>query len=195
MTESITLIKEKIWIITDTHFGHKKMIEYCGRPENHSELILERLGVIPFGAILIHLGDICIGRDAYWHEMFQKATEEKHLRKILLKRNHDGKTKKWYVDHGWDEVHDQMILEFPEGNILLSHTPEVNTSVILSRRENNEIEPVHLYANIHGHFHNKNHRLDESTKTFYDPSFHWKLSVEETNYYPVKLVDFISWNK
>ena len=45
----------KIYAISDTHFGHNKLIEY-GRLKGFSELILKNLSKTE-GDILIHCGD------------------------------------------------------------------------------------------------------------------------------------------
>ena len=64
----------RIWLTTDTHFGHSKMVEYCGRPENFSDRILENFKVIKEHDILLHLGDFCIGNELMWHLQFKAAT-------------------------------------------------------------------------------------------------------------------------
>jgi len=30
------------WIISDTHFGHRNIVEYQDRPENHDEIMIRR---------------------------------------------------------------------------------------------------------------------------------------------------------
>ncbi len=78
----------RIWLTTDTHLGHDKIIESCGRPENHEEIILKELSLIPKDCLLIHLGDVCIGNDRHWHQEIFNAT--KHCRRrILVRGNHD----------------------------------------------------------------------------------------------------------
>lgn len=52
----------KIWITTDTHFGHDMLIQY-GRPTDFSERIFKGLEQVSPGDMLIHLGDFCIGKD------------------------------------------------------------------------------------------------------------------------------------
>jgi calcineurin-like phosphoesterase family protein len=59
-----------IYFVSDLHFYHGKMGEYCGRPDNFEELIFEGLKSIPKEDHLICLGDVCIGRDREAHERF-----------------------------------------------------------------------------------------------------------------------------
>lgn len=137
-----------IWITTDTHFGHKKLIEY-GRPNDYEVKILKGLKVLKPGDWLIHLGDVCIGHDGDWH---QRIIEPLPCRKTLIRGNHDRKTAEWYISHGWDAVCDSLQIVFQGKNIVFSHCPET---------------PAYWYnktrfdgydMNIHGHTHGNNHR-------------------------------------
>lgn len=173
----------RTWIITDTHFGHDKMVEYCGRPKNHSDLILKNLAMIQTGDILIHLGDFCIGNDELWHKLFFE--ELSGVRKILVKGNHDRKSNNWYLTHGWDFVCDKFSDHFFGNYITFSHIPI------------NGIQNI----NIHGHFHNTLHRLldkkfypgeeERNKEDFplenYNPKLHRLITIENTNYKPILL--------
>ena len=95
-------IVRKYWIITDTHFGHDSMMKLCGRPEGFSEKILINLNrTVHCPDVLIHLGDICIGKEEYWHSELMKWA---CCKKWLIRGNHDKKSDMWYLNHGWDFV-------------------------------------------------------------------------------------------
>lgn len=176
----------KIWLITDTHFGHDKMIPYCGRPEGFEEVILQNLSVLNDHDVLVHLGDICIGKDAYWHEELMHRVNG---RKWLLRGNHDGKSDSWYLSHGWDFVGEQFLIERYGRKILFSHVPQKDTG--------------YFDVNIHGHFHNSLHRLlegkyvidGEKERNKEDLAVltekHKLLAIEYTEYKPVLLDTFI----
>jgi len=159
----------KYWIITDTHFGHDKMIEYCGRPLEFENLILQNLSkCVNETDLLIHLGDICYWRDEYWHSEIQKIK----CAKWLVKGNHDSKSISWYLAHGWNFVGNSFTLDIFGGEILFSHTPVKDTG---------------YFMNIHGHFHN-------NEKQNYEPELkelltdkHILLSMENNNYLPYNL--------
>ena len=51
-------MKPKIYIISDTHFGHDKMFEGGLRPENFNEKLWRGFDSLSEDAILIHCGDI-----------------------------------------------------------------------------------------------------------------------------------------
>lgn len=163
------------WLITDTHFGHNKMPLYCGRPIGYEEIILKSLGQIPEGDILIHLGDICFGKDDMWHEKFFASTS---ARKWLIRGNHDHKSNAWYLSHGWDMVCDKLQFEYMGKNLLFTHEPQPFPF---------ESDPQPYDFNIHGHLHNMKHHENEITR-------HNKLllmAVEYTNYQPITLENFI----
>ena len=97
------------WITTDTHFGHDKMLEYESRPEGFENKILKNhKRIISDNSILIHLGDIVIGDDKLWHNIFFNTV--KPYKKWLIKGNHDKKSNTWYLNHGWDFVGDRIVL-------------------------------------------------------------------------------------
>lgn len=171
----------KIWLITDTHFGHEKMHEYCNRPIGFEDKIFSELEKIPESDLLIHLGDICIGKDEYWHTVLAELP----FKKWLIRGNHDGKSLSWYLSHGWDYVGDEIKLKLFGKKILLSHTPLPL--------------PDGFDINIHGHFHNTLHRLlekqwvtpDEEKRNEKDlenlTPKHKLLAIEYTDYKSVTL--------
>lgn len=164
----------KIWLITDTHFGHDKMIQYCNRPEDFSSIILNNLlKMVQPDDLLIHLGDICIGQDVLWHERLNVIP----CKKILVRGNHDHKSDSWYMSNGWDFVCTSFINRFEGKNILFSHAP-----LPIS---NNDF-------NIHGHLHNGTHHEDIFGLL---TDKHILLSIENTNYKPVLLETLIKYEK
>lgn len=156
-----------IWIISDTHFGHRKLEELAGRPANFEEKIFQKLKKIKKGDTVIHLGDFCIGSDVEWHEKWNTALKD--VKRILVKGNHDRKSNHWYYDHGWDFVCDQMSDHFFKRYVTLSHKPILGIQNI----------------NIHGHLHTNDHRVDEETKKHYNPNLHKLIALESNGYTPV----------
>lgn len=165
----------KVWLTTDTHFGHKRMVEF-GRPEDHSERQLKYLvSEVKPGDMLIHLGDFCIGNDQFWMEDFVNATPD--VKRILVRGNHDHRSNSWYIDHGFHFVCHLFADTYFGKRILFTHIPWIKTNG--------------FDFNIHGHLHTQDHRLSE-TADYYDPKYNLKLAVEETDYKPVTLESFIT---
>jgi len=172
----------KIWLITDTHFGHDKMEIYCDRPKDFSKRIVKGLEVVEPNDILIHLGDFCIGNDEVWHRQFHQEIAGKHW---LVKGNHDNKSNSWYLRNGWDWVGAKFQDKFFGKNILFSHTPQMEDKQI----ESGLWISGSFDLNIHGHYHNNNHRSkDEQVEI---TKKHKLLAMEFTNYQPVLLENFI----
>ena len=176
----------KIWCISDTHFGHDKMPQYCGRPIGFEKLIFDNLlRVVKKSDMLIHLGDFCIGDDEMWHKRFLTEID---CKKILVRGNHDHKSNSWYLKMGWDFVCFAFSNTYFGKKILFSHCPQPINDVDF---------------NIHGHFHNSLPRLlkkewvtpDEEYRNKHDLSIltpkHKLLALEYTNYQPVLLETFI----
>jgi calcineurin-like phosphoesterase family protein len=79
------------YVISDHHFGHANIIEYCDRPFSSvgemDDVLLDRhYETIDDGAVLIHLGDVAMdmqdGRETI--EYFQRLGGD-----LLLRGNHD----------------------------------------------------------------------------------------------------------
>ncbi len=167
----------KIWIFSDSHLGHAKMIEYCGRPENHSDIILENLhDLVRPGDMLIHLGDVCIGNDGKWHSLLDTLLPD--TIRFLIKGNHDSKSVNWYLEHGWNIVEPSLLFQYAGKKILFTHRPTPKTS--------------EFDINIHGHMHNNLHRMDDETKKWYDPTYNKLLEIETNGYNPVLLEEFVN---
>lgn len=157
------------WVITDTHFGHDKMHEHCGRPigfENKILFNIER--IVRQGDVLIHLGDVCIGKDKYWNLSLHAVCKGHQW---LIRGNHDKKSIAWYLSNGWDCVVDRITMDVFGEKILLSHNP---------------VDSQDCTINIHGHHHNNRHHPEDVTNSKH------RLIVLEHHYAPIKLEKIIT---
>ena len=61
-----------IYLISDTHFNHEAIIDYCGRPKDYEEKM--RWSMLDIGRknVLLHLGDVALGKEALMHELYIK---------------------------------------------------------------------------------------------------------------------------
>lgn len=165
--------KMKIYVTSDTHFNHSKLVEW-GRPEDFEEKLIDNHSKIEAESYLIHLGDFCIGQDEAMHEMWNDVVGHVEHR-ILVRGNHDKKSTSWYLEHGWHAVVDKMELKLFGRIVLFSHIP---------------VDPKLYFAgfNVHGHTHGNSHR-DIDVKDFYDLEFHREVAMENTNYRPILLTE------
>ena len=162
-----------IYLTTDTHFNHKKMIDDDIRPWDYEIKIRKGLMSLPEDCVLIHLGDVSLGDEEEVSELYIKPLK---CKKWLIKGNHDGKSNKWYLEHGWDFVGKQLIDKYFGKKVLFSHKP-------IEFKEQYDI-------NIHGHFHDSDHRSQEPELLAIANRRQRLLALEYTNYQPVKLEKF-----
>lgn len=157
----------KIYVISDTHFGHENIIKFCNRPfsnryemnhhirENWNKLVKDE-------DIVYHLGDVYFGQD------WQGETPRNFLRSLkgrkrLVLGNHDNG-----LDHTLRDVFQKIMVwrMFPEFGLLLTHVPVHPSSL-------SEKCPI----NVHGHIHNRQ-----------SPSKEYRnVSVEMINYTPINI--------
>jgi len=170
-------IEKKIWLITDTHFGHKNIIKYCGRPNNFEKLISKNLfKSVKWNDILIHLGDVALGDRQFAHNKYIKPLQ---CKKWLLLGNHDTESISWYLENGWDFVAESFTAVYFGKRILFSHKPMPNGDYDI---------------NVHGHFHNNSQEYWEPDLKSYLGKKHLLLSIESQDYNPITLKDFLSQN-
>ena len=164
--------KINYYVIADTHFNHWEMQKLCNRPEDFEDKIHSQLMKLSANDVLIHLGDICIGKDSEMHEKYIKPL---WCRKILVRGNHDEKTNTWYLRNGWDFVCESIVDNMFGKKILFSHKP-------ISYDNNYDI-------NIHGHLHNTPHRDGEYLLT---KNYKQRLyACEDFHYKPMLVKHFV----
>lgn len=163
--------KIKYWIVSDTHYGHENVKKYCDRPDGFEEITFENLKKIPEGDVLIHLGDIAFGNVREAHEMYVKPLK---CRQVLVRGNHDKKSKEWYLSNGWSAV-------FTDGELRI--TLDSGKMVILSHDKVSADKSLEYSYNIFGHIHNKKIPLNEKQIVY---------SLENECYEPVLLEELIN---
>jgi calcineurin-like phosphoesterase family protein len=162
-----------VYIITDTHFGHEKLVTKRCRPKGYEHRLLRAIGsTVRSDDLLINLGDFCWEKDAYWHEQYMLHALCKNW---LVIGNHDSHNAAWYISHGWAWAGHTCLVEMLGARILFSHEPQ----------------PDGDYDwNIHGHFHD----TPVSMQLEHEPELvklltpkHILIAMEHTNYRPVSL--------
>lgn len=155
----------KEWIISDTHFNHKNIIDYCNRPfssveEMNRVLINNWNSVVSNDDIVWHLGDFAMGSK----EEITNLVNQLNGRINLIMGNHDNHPVKWYYDCGFNKVYDRPIII--DDYFILSHQPRV--------------VGANLYGYIYGHIHNDDIYKDYTSNSFC-------ACVERINYTPILL--------
>lgn len=171
ISDSVCSESMKIYAISDTHFGHDKLVTLSNRPTDFTEKILKSLKFTE-ADLLIHCGDFCIGQDEHWHNEFHFACRN-IKKKILVRGNHDGKSDSWYYNHGWDFVCTSFVHTFYGKTAIFTHIPILKTDK--------------FDFNVHGHLHGNNHRHQDTYASLYDRTWHKDLAPEVHDYKPVSL--------
>lgn len=153
---------QKVFIISDHHFGHKNIIDFESRPfedadEMNKAMIEKWNAVVGKDDKVYHLGDFSFLN----REKTKAIVNELNGYKFLIMGNHDrGRTRSWWLDVGFDEVSEYPIVY--NGFYFLSHEPMyMNTHM--------------PYVNIHGHIHGQK----------YEGIQYLNVCVEHWNYEPI----------
>ena len=178
----------KIHIISDTHFSHKNIKEYCNRPNDWEEQIVNNLMALDTD-LLIHLGDVSLGNDAAYHFSFGFLS----CKCWLILGNHDSKSTTWYMNHGWDFVARNFTMYLYGIRILFSHRPYPFPPMKTVTRElardvnhaeiTKDIQRSNFDINLCGHVHTRKIDL---------PNWCYPYIIEEEDYKPIELKEFLS---
>lgn len=157
----------KVFIISDTHFGHENIIKYCNRPfasvEEMDQIMIKRWNeTVSNNDIVIHLGDFSFYGKDKTREIIQKLNGKK----ILIMGNHDNYSEQFYRDAGFHTVSRFPIIY--DNFYMLSHAPL-------------QLSETTPYANFYGHVHNDEKYQDTANTKC--------VSVERTGYRPVLLFE------
>ena len=142
----------KIFLIGDTHFWHRAIINYCNRPfetveEMNETLIKNWNKVVGKQDIVYVLGDFALcGKDR-----IIEVGRALNGRKRLILGNHDGASLDTYREAGFEYIYNHCIIL--DDFYILSHYPQF-------------ITPNGLYANIFGHIHTNPEFVDVSSRSF-----------------------------
>lgn len=154
------------WFISDTHFGHANIIQYCGRPfasveEMDAALIRNWNERVAPEDDVWHLGDFSLG-GRYRIEYYRKQLNGQiHL----IRGNHDRATASAYLKSGFLDVQSSTVRRMENGVVVLIHAPE----------HANLWEAVSGSSVWHGHVHERVSPLANGIN----------LSVERTGYKPL----------
>jgi calcineurin-like phosphoesterase family protein len=172
------------FVISDTHFFHKRIAELAGRPNDWQEQILWKWrSLIQPDDTVLHLGDVLMGQKQLWPTIGYlpgKVT-------MLNSGNHDEPHKLDYIydEMGWAII-DEFDMKYRGWDIYFSHRPlwvdypDSNDNTVVKVTQHGAVHAIHA-INVHGHIHEKP-----------APSmFHINVSVEQTGYKPLRLKDVL----
>jgi calcineurin-like phosphoesterase family protein len=158
------------WFISDTHFGHKNILEYekDARPfnsvEEMNETIIDRWnGVVGYNDIVYHLGDFCFGRGNI------HIAGRLRGKKKLIMGNHDTYPSTDYLVY-FEKLYGAVFWK----QCILTHVP-VHPNNLGAR----------AFLNVHGHLHSKRvYEHSASVLPFEDKNY-FNVSCEQNNLTPI----------
>lgn len=108
---------------SDTHFGHKKVIEFCKRPFRDTQEMEETIiknwnSIVKPNDLVFHLGDVFFCGKTKAKEIMDQLNG----RKILIRGNHDWWKDEKYIQLGFERVSDAGY-SISEWDAQMSHFP------------------------------------------------------------------------
>ena len=164
----------KRFLVADTHFNHKNIIEYESRPFNNVKEMNNKL---------IELWNSSVGKDDFVYvlgdfTLSRRMDDIKNLvnllngRKILIMGNHDTRKPKDYVECGFEVATRKPMMVEP--GVILMHEPFEDVSLIA---------PNYIY--FYGHVHTNKTPMDEYCNCMC-------VSVERIGFKPIDMDKYIS---
>ena len=162
------------FLIADTHFGHRNIIEYAHRPfrdiDHMDKTLIRNWNQTVRKEDLVYvLGDFTLSRRM---EIISDLLEQLNGRKILIMGNHDTRRARDYVACGFEVATRKPMMVEP--GVILMHKPFEDPSLTCPR-----------YIYFFGHVHDKKCPMDEI------PNCRC-VSVERIDYRPIDLDQAIS---
>ena len=117
---------DKLFLTSDSHYGHFNICKYCHRPfQSRSEmdqtLIKNWNVVVPEDGIVVHCGDFMLPHNEDIKE-YNKYLNQLHGRVLLLRGNHDRASLDWVSDK-LIAVRDQAMIVVDGVKIFAQHYP------------------------------------------------------------------------
>lgn len=156
---NIYYFRNLIWVTSDTHFFHQKLIENGVRkPEFNKEIIAQWNTLVSPDDTVIHCGDVIMAS----HQEVGKVLKKLNGIKILVRGNHDQQRgANFWLNMGFAFVCDSFKLKYQGLTIKFSHKPRASLNTDL---------------NIHGHVHSEYRR---SQLTFALTQRHINVAIDE----------------
>lgn len=173
--------KNKIWFVSDTHFGHQNIIKFCNRPWKTTEEMDEALinnwnSVVGKDDLVFHLGDFAFAQNARWKELISRLNG--HITLIL--GNHD--ESRWPGDKImglFDRVEQQMLLKIDGYQVYLNHYPFL---CYAGTYRNPEVATIQLFGHVHS---GSNSAGKDSDRLNYRFPYQYDVGVDNNNYFPI----------
>ena len=175
-------MKKKIWLTSDTHFGHDREFIWSPRGFKNvwtqdSTIIENWNSVVGPDDEVYHLGDVMLGSDlTYGLKCLKDLKGHIHI----IRGNHDSLVRIAAYKNCWnvEEVCDAKYLKYKKFNFFLCHYPTLTTNL-----EKSPSLKEHLLC-LYGHTHQKE-------KFYNDIPYMYNVGVDAHNCTPILIDDII----
>lgn len=177
-----------LFFTSDTHFGHKHILDFCHRPykdvEEHDQALIDNWNsVVGPDDLVCHLGDFGFGGYPFWKQIRDQLNG--HI--ILIIGNHDWKNLTAGSRQLFDECISQARIIVDDRTIYLNHFP-----FLCFAHGNPETYGDNYAIQLYGHIHsgpvsqsNDMNRCSILYPTQYD------VGVDNNNYTPISCKDVL----
>lgn len=165
----------KVYFTSDTHFGHKNILQFCNRPwesiEEMNEAIIENWNkTVKKNDIVFHLGDVQLGGG---NQLMDSIFPRLNGHIILIIGNHDPHNLKPRHIEMIDDCHEQLTVVIDGITCVLTHCP----SGIPGKDKYKQF-------NLHGHLHSiKDKPQEECSVKLYEN--HYDVGVDNNDFKPI----------
>lgn len=191
--DNLFLNKEKIeeydniFLTSDPHFHHEKIIQYCKRPfynveEMNETLISNWNDVVTDDSLVFLLGDVCLGNKNKMNQVMRRLNGDI----IYIYGNHH--RDKDFDSHRFTSMHDILYVDLnSKFSFYATHFPLMTWT----RRIKNETETNFKCINAFGHVHHNPRECSgfDSNLPLWDNQL--DVGVDNNNFYPWNLKDII----
>lgn len=162
------------FVISDTHFGHKNIVDYCDRPYDHEAMIVKRWrSVVKPGHTVLHLGDLFFGRKGGSRHFAEDIAPQLTGRKFLLLGNHDPRDLDYEL-LGFTVLRPYQ-LTYRGYTVSFDHYPKL--------LHDNE-KRLHVHGHLHNHGYGPEHEPTRPNNI--------NVSVEVINYTPQRFTKLVN---
>ena len=166
------IVNNKLWIISDTHFGHKGILKFGQRPAGHELIMIsEWINRVKEDDQILHLGDVFVYCSKGGARRWAKLVSRLPGKKFLIFGNHDEYKLEIYLEAGFEPVE-----------------PFIHKGVAFTHEPVSDINPIkgEWHMNVHGHTH-QNEYVPEHDGILHEGKTYLNVCVEHTGLAPIQL--------
>lgn len=168
------MLTPPFYVISDTHWFHNNIVDYCGRDMNHNQIMIDRWNkTIGPDDVILHLGDVVFTGNANKQKtFFDSVGPSLNGKKYLILGNHDRKSWKRFYEAAGFTVIKPFMIRYRGFDVSFDHYPT------------DQIEKGDETIRVHGHIHNNGYQNVHVKRKQMKRYGNINVSVEVIDYTP-----------